>query len=117
MYNFTHISHQYDREPALQRYLFGKFVDWVNTLDPMAEWNDEPDCKQFSYRQDQDLFKAMCDLKIQGGATGPSSCCRFCVQTGGCEAFTFFSGTCYLKSCSSPKQNIMMPGAFTGYKN
>lgn len=61
--------HQYDRNPELQKYLFERFVDWMDTSDLQSEWDSEPSCAGFLYKKDLDMFKGMCDLKTVGGAT------------------------------------------------
>jgi len=63
------IVHQYDRYPELQKYLFERYVDWMDTSDLQSEWNSEPSCAEFQYKQDLDMFKGICDLKTVGGAT------------------------------------------------
>lgn len=63
------VVHQYDRFPDLQKYLFEKYVDWVDALDFTAEWAAEASCASFSYKENVDMFKGVCDLKVVGGAT------------------------------------------------
>ena len=82
--------HQYDRYAEVQKGLFAKYVYWVNTNDPVSVWNAEEACAKYNYRMDQDLYKGMCDLKMQGGATSAATCCVACSKTPKCEAFTFF---------------------------
>lgn len=95
------VVHQYDRDDALQKYLFTKYVDWVNTADPLAEWKADPECSRYEYRSDIDSFKGVCDFKMQGGATSPASCCGYCNKADGCKGFTFYSGKCFLKNCAA----------------
>jgi hypothetical protein len=111
------IVHQYDRFPALQKALFKQYVDWTDTDNPMAEWKEDQKCNSFNYKENVDMFKGRCDLKLQGGATSAASCCNYCLNVPGCKAFTFLSGTCFMKSCNSinAKNEIKMSGALSGY--
>ena len=77
------VVHQYDRELPLQQYLFGKYVDWVNTADPVEEFKQSSECKKYGYKLDVDMFKGVCDLSMAGGATSPSSCCSKCNNVEG----------------------------------
>jgi hypothetical protein len=92
-----------------------QYVDWVDTSDPMAEWDQEPHCTKYQYKGDVDLFKGVCDLNIKGGVTGPSSCCGVCDKTDGCRAFTFYQGTCFIKNCANPNGNAHLSGAVSAY--
>lgn len=59
-----------------------------------------------------------CDLKIVGGATGPSTCCSKCATDEKCGAFTFYGGQCFLKGkkCDFNVQGgTPLKGAFSGY--
>ena len=95
------VVHQYDRDEALQRHLFAKYVDWVNTADPRAEWLADAECAKYGYVGDFDSFKGVCDYKMQGGATSPASCCGYCNKAAGCRGFTFYGGKCFLKNCDA----------------
>jgi len=95
------VVHQYDRVPELQRALFKRYVYWVDTDNPLAEWAYEPACASFSYKDNFDQFKGVCDMKMQGGATSAASCCKYCKNVPGCVAFTFYSAKCFLKNCST----------------
>lgn len=96
----TAVVHQYDRSQILQKYLFKKYVDWINTDDPEGEWKATSSCNRFDAAWDVDLFHGICDLSMRGGATSPASCCRFCLDQEGCKSFTYYNGKCFLKSCS-----------------
>ena len=96
----TAVVHQYDRSQILQKYLFKKYVDWINTDDPESEWKVTSSCNRFDATWDIDLFNGICDLSMHGGATSPASCCHFCLDTDGCKSFTYSNGKCFLKSCS-----------------
>mmetsp|Transcript_25763 Transcript_25763/g.42987 ORF Transcript_25763/g.42987 Transcript_25763/m.42987 type:complete len:551 (-) Transcript_25763:52-1704(-) len=114
----VNVVHQYDRYPELQKYLFSKYVDWVKTGDLAAEWNYESACAAYTYRPDTDLFKGMCDLKMKGGVTGPPSCCQLCNAMDKCKAFTFFSGSCFFKTChgvNSRSRGQHLAGAVSAY--
>ena len=106
------VVHQYDRYPDLQSKLFKKYVYWVDTNDPAAEWAYEETCARFDYKNNKDMFKGSCDLKMQGGGTSAASCCKYCSQKPGCKAFTYWSAKCFLKSCR--KENHSGSGALTG---
>ena len=82
--------------------LFQKYVDWVKVGDAQAEWDYEPACSAFTYQTDKDYFKKRCDLRMKGGATSAASCCKHCAEASGCNAFTFYSSVCFLKTCSGP---------------
>ena len=57
----------------------------------------------------------MCDLKMQGGATSAASCCAACAKAAPqCRAFTFFGGTCFLKSCATGRDAPLV-GAVSGF--
>jgi len=105
------VVHQYDRRPDLQKGLFSKHVYWIDTNDAEAEWKAEEACKPFTPKADVDMFKGVCDLKSQGGATSAASCCAFCQKRPGCKAFTFYSSVCFLKSCSVGSRVAALPGA------
>ena len=110
------VAHQYDRDAALQKKLFKKYVYWVDTDDPAAMWKAEPTCARFAYKNNADLFKGKCDLKIKGGATSAASCCLACSKVSGCKAFTFFNAQCFLKSCTTQSQSQqILQGAVSGY--
>ncbi|KAJ1422539.1 hypothetical protein B484DRAFT_452314 [Ochromonadaceae sp. CCMP2298] len=114
----VHVVHQYDRYPDLQKHLFEKYVDWVKTGDLGAEWAYEKACTPYSYAQDVDLFKGVCDLKNKGGITGAASCCEHCAKLKGqCKGFTFFAGACFLKSCGKGPNTKggKLLGAVSGY--
>ena len=96
------VVHQYDRKPELQQVLFEKYVDWVRVGDAQAVWDYEPACSAFTYQADKDYFKKRCDLKMKGGATSAASCCKHCAEAQGCNAFTFYSSVCFLKTCVGP---------------
>mmetsp|Transcript_21615 Transcript_21615/g.30983 ORF Transcript_21615/g.30983 Transcript_21615/m.30983 type:complete len:498 (+) Transcript_21615:3-1496(+) len=112
------VVHQYDRNSDLQKYLFEKYVDWMDTSDLQSEWDLEPSCTEFQYKQDLDMFKGMCDLKTVGGATSAVTCCSSCEAVEECKAFTFASGLCYLKSCSSSMSHKYhaIPGVVSGFQ-
>jgi hypothetical protein len=98
------VVHQYDRHIGLQKYLFKKYVYWTDTADPMNEWRDTPECKEFEIKKDVDAFRGTCDLARKGGATGPATCCKQCKANPRCEAFTYTEqGMCFLKSCVQPQ--------------
>ena len=42
---------------------------------------------------------------MQGGATSAASCCTVCSKTPSCVAFTFYLGTCFMKSCVKGKDH------------
>jgi len=105
------VVHQYDRRPDLQKSLFSKYVSWIDTNDEKAEWNAEEACKMYTPKVDTDLFKGVCDMKSQGGATSAASCCSFCEKRPGCKAFTYYSSVCFLKSCSDSARAASLPGA------
>jgi hypothetical protein len=110
------VVHQYDRYPELQKSLFNEYVYWVNTNDFEAEWKAESSCNNYGHKIDVELFKARCDLKMQGGATSAASCCTYCQNNKQCKAFTFLSGTCHLKDCSEIRGTGMaLKGAVTGF--
>jgi hypothetical protein len=110
------VVHQYDRYPELQKALFNEYVYWVNTNDFEAEWKAESTCDNFGHKIDVELFKARCDLKMQGGATSAASCCSYCQKIKQCKAFTFLSGTCHLKDCSDIRgTGMVLKGAVTGF--
>ncbi len=113
------VVHQYDRHAALQKKLFGTFVYWTDTNDRMSEWRDTPECAQYGYKMDTDLFLGSCDLTVKGGATGPATCCKLCSSTPLCKAFVYtVSGTCFLKSCSRASHGnnpAVVDGAVSGY--
>ena len=53
---------------------------------------------------------------MQGGATSAASCCVHCQNNLKCKAFTYLSGTCYMKSCNNMyHQNEPMQGAVSGF--
>jgi len=124
-----------------------QYVDWVKTGDLAAEWADEPACKAYSYQADTDLLKgkigefyicmlrclfltlfpcalspAVCDLKKKGGVTAAAACCTACDAAPGCQAFTFFAGSCFLKNCGAgggsgrAGATKALQGAVSGYK-
>jgi len=108
------VVHQYDRVPDLQRALFKKFVYWVDTDNPLAEWAYEPACASFTYKDNFDQFKGVCDMKVHGG-TSAAACCQYCKNFPGCVAFTFYSAKCFLKSCSTQSGTAgALPGAVSG---
>ena len=114
------VVHQYDRAPTLQRHLFKSFVYWTNTDDPMQEWRETTACTKFDFKQNVDLFRARCDLSMQGGATGPATCCKLCSKQASCKAFTFARGTCFLKRCGLSDNGVVtgsnsMPGALSAW--
>jgi len=111
------VVHQYDRNPELQKFLFKRYVDWVDTDNPVAEWNEEPACKSFAYKNNVDLFKARCDLKMAGGATSAASCCSKCEATPSCQAFTYYSSVCFLKSCKEFSSGYQLDAAVSGYRS
>lgn len=56
----------------------------------------------------------------KGGVTSAAACCAMCDErrAQGCEAFTFFAGTCYFKNCGrGGKQGTArsLPGAISAY--
>ncbi len=109
------VVHQYDRFPELQKQLFKKYVYWVDTDNPLAEWAYEPACTSFTYKDNFDQFKGVCDLKMQGGATSAASCCKYCKNVPGCVAFTFYSAKCFLKNCSTQSGSASsLVGAVSG---
>lgn len=115
------VVHQYDRNPKLQSDLFKKYVYWLDSGDLSAVWNDEPTCQKFQYQENVDLFKGVCDFKMRGGASSAATCCEACNSTpeNKCEAFTFYSGACFLKSCGkggarSPRAADLQ-GAISGF--
>eukprot|EP01038_Epipyxis_sp_PR26KG_P008082 gene8082-10949_t len=110
------VVHQYDRFPDLQKYLFEKYVDWIDTNDFLSQWKNEPDCRKYDFKENKDLFKGVCDIKMRGGATGAYSCCKYCNDVDGCQAFTYFSSVCYLKKCSKPITDNALAGAITAYR-
>ena len=59
----------------------------------------------------------VCDLRMKGGITGPSSCCDHCLKTSGCAGFTFYQGTCFFKSCSTRRSESHLSGAVSAWKN
>lgn len=106
------VVHQYDRRPDLQKLLFASYVYWIDTNDVEAEWAAETACNVFVVKKtDIDLYKGVCDMKSQGGATSAASCCAFCQKKPGCKSFTFFSSVCYLKSCTQSRGATSLPGA------
>ena len=110
------VVHQYDRYPEVQRKLFKKYVYWVDTNDPLAEWQYEATCTNFDYTDNLDKFKGSCDLKMQGGATSAASCCKYCTNTKGCQAFTYWSAKCFLKSCKKESRSKeRLSGAVSGW--
>ena len=128
------VVHQYDRELPLQQYLFSKYVDWVNTADPIEEFKQDPECKKYGYKLNVDLFKGICDLSMAGGATSPSSCCSKCSNVKGsypltnslthslthafligCKGFTFYGNVCFLKTCSKSNISPSLHGSLSGY--
>lgn len=111
------VVHQYDRRPDLQKALFGKYVYWIDTNDAAAEWKAEPACNLYAAKSDVDMFKGMCDIKNQGGATSAASCCAFCEKNPSCRAFTFYSSVCFLKSCSESTRQASLPGAVSAFKS
>jgi hypothetical protein len=88
-----------------------QYVDWVDTNNPMAEWQSDPQCAKYQPKNDVDLFKGVCDLNLKGGMTGPSACCGVCERTNGCRAFTYYQGTCFLKNCASSRGSAHLSGA------
>ena len=108
------VVHQYDRRPDLQKFLFQKYVYWIDTNDAEAEWKAEEACNSFVPHRDVDLFKGICDLSSKGGATSPASCCAFCAKKPGCRAFTYYSSVCFLKSCSDSGGSSPLAGALSG---
>jgi len=111
------VVHQYDRRPDLQKALFGKYVYWIDTNDAAAEWKAETACNLYTAKPDVDMFKGMCDIKNQGGATSAASCCAFCEKKPSCRAFTFYSSVCFLKSCSESTRQASLPGAVSAFKS
>jgi hypothetical protein len=110
------VVHQYDRYPELQKKLFKKYVYWVNTDDQNAQWNFEPTCLKFNNKNNYDKFHGICDLKMQGGATSPASCCKYCSEKQGCQAFTYYSAKCFLKSCKKDSNtSSQLSGAVSGW--
>ena len=110
------IVHQYDRNAELQQRLFKKFVYWVDTDNPVAEWNFEPACTAFGYKDNFDQFKGVCDMKMQGGATSAASCCKYCSNLSGCKGFTYYSAKCFLKSCKMASGSAgPLSGAVSGF--
>ena len=115
--NKVAVVHQYDRNAALQKMLFRRFVYWVNTDDLGEEWKMEPSCSTFSYVLDNDLLKGKCDLTAKGGIASATTCCKLCADAPGCKSFVYYSGMCYLKSCKAKTGRAMgvyVSGAVTG---
>ena len=111
------VAHQYDRYPELQRLLFKKYVYWIDTDNPLAEWQAEPTCKQFTYRDNYDMFKGVCDFKMQGGVNSASTCCKHCLALAECKAFTFYAAKCFLKNCNTPSSSAgSLSGAVSGVR-
>ena len=136
------VVHQYDRNPELQQYLFEKYVTWMNVNDLKGEWESDENCRAYQYEMDKDLYKGKvleclrfiidvvfsncfaivlgkCDLKMRGGATSAVSCCKYCNEAPECSAFTYSSGVCFLKSCTSTNpmsSRESMKGVVSGHK-
>jgi hypothetical protein len=118
-------------------------VDWVDVSDADAVWNEEKACRGFKREDNKDMFKGspssitsdcldlvnrlwlvgICDFRSQGGATSPATCCSICEEYAKfCQAFTFSTGTCYLKSCGVESiqegggEGSFLVGAVTGYR-
>lgn len=88
----------------------------MNANDFAAVWADEPTCERFNYKENSDLFKGRCDLKMMGGAATAATCCKHCTNTQECKAFAFVSGVCYMKSCTQQNPSgSEMRGAVSGY--
>lgn len=115
------IIHQYDRDSRLQEYLFKKYIYWLDASEPKELWNEDKICQNFIPSYDVDLFKGICDFKMQGGASTAATCCKVCQEfVDSCLAFTFYSGVCYLKNCginaSKSSTTSGLKGAVTAYR-
>jgi hypothetical protein len=65
-------------------------------------------------------FAGICDMPHKGGVTSAAACCALCDgrKAQGCQAFTFFAGACYFKTCGRGGGSdavMKMPGAVSGY--
>ena len=101
----------------------------MNTDDVDAEWSNDPMCSAYFTKpiKDVDPYKAKCDLRMQGGATSPVTCCKYCHEykssdSGAdkqCRSFVYLAGTCFLKNCKvsvndNRKSNLAsLPGAWS----
>lgn len=113
------VVHQYDRNTALQQFLFERYVTWMNVNDLQGEWQQDQDCQAYTYELDKDLYKGKCDLKMRGGATSAVSCCKYCNEAQGCVAFTYSAGVCFLKSCTTinpSSSHEITKGLVSGHK-
>lgn len=95
------IVHQYDRHPVLQRALFQRFVDWIDTDNFEALWAAEPACQFYDYVDGYDAYAGRCDIAgaAQVGVTSAAQCCSQCESTPDCVSFAFALGQCFLKNC------------------
>ena len=77
-------------------------------------------CAEYDVFRDQDRFKAMCDLSLEGSgfyeARSVEECCSLCSTTVGCTSFSYASPTCYFKKCTTaPEGNFgTLPGVSSG---
>ena len=83
--------------------------------DFSAEWRSMQECREYDYKTNVDGFKGRCDLGMKGGATSAASCCKQCNNTPRCQAFTYLSGACFLKSCKDQRP-VTMRDAITAVK-
>eukprot|EP01033_Poteriospumella_lacustris_P007502 gene7502-5392_t len=58
------VVHQYDRHPVLQRALFQRYVDWIDTDNFAALWAAEPACQLYDYVDGYDAYAGRCDILI-----------------------------------------------------
>jgi hypothetical protein len=58
-------------------------------------------------------------MRKKGGVTSAASCCTVCdsAKGEGCQAFTFFAGSCFLKNCGAggAGQGRTLQGAVSGF--
>ena len=101
------VVHQYDRFKDLQAYYFKKYVFWE--MPSEAET-----CKDFTVVRNAELFKKTCELKVTSGHS-VSHCCVSCQRMSKCQAFSFAGSQCFLKSCTTSKQKILLKGVVSGF--
>ena len=67
------------------------------------EWKKEPFCEDFKYKLDVDTLQGKCDLHSLNNVRTPTECCKLCrpFRGGQCQGFTFYKGSCFLKSCGA----------------
>ena len=52
------------------------------------------------------------NIKVVPNQSGPEACCELCGDRSGCTAFTFFTGSCYLKNSTFGRAHLH--GAISG---